>query len=153
MEIIGYERKFVLESQYSSASTVDGTRSYRCFIPQSNGCLILKRISIDCYYGKHEFFNLDLQNDYSQYKHWKYVACFYDGNWYIGIILECPYENQDCSIKFMKRNSLNLHWISDMRSSCCRVTFKNLICIIDLPQAVSSSGWQYILSKNITSMR
>ena len=84
---------------------MDGTRSYRCFIPQSNGCLI-----------------------------------FYDGNWYIGIILECPYENQDCSIKFMKRNSLNLHWISDMCFSCCRVTFKNLICIIDLPQAVSSSG-------------
>ena len=140
IEIIEHERKFSLESRYSSASTVDGTRSYHCFIPQSNGCLIMKRISTDCHYDKHEFFNLDLQNDYSQYKPGKYVACFYDGNWYIGTILECSYENQDCSIKFMKRNNLNLHWISDSRFSCCWVTFKNLICIIDPPQAVGSSG-------------
>ena len=54
------------------------------------------------------FFNIDLQNVYSQYNLGRYVACFYDGNWYIGIILECYYENQDCSIKFMKINILNL---------------------------------------------
>ena len=29
---------FALELQYSSTSTVDGTRSYHCFIPQGNGC-------------------------------------------------------------------------------------------------------------------
>ena len=56
IEIIEHERKFALESQYSSASAVDGTRSYHCFIPQSNGCLIMKCISVDCYHDKHEFF-------------------------------------------------------------------------------------------------
>ena len=79
-EIIKHERKFALESGYSSVSTVDDTRSYHCFIPQSNGCLIMKRISTDCHNDKHEFFNLDLQNNYSQYK--TNSACFYDGNWY-----------------------------------------------------------------------
>ena len=63
-------------------------------------------------------------------------------------ILECSYENQDWSIKCMKRDNLNLHWISDSCVSCCSVTFKNLICIIDLPQAVDSNGRQYILSKH-----
>ena len=53
IEIIEYERKFALESQYSSASTVDGTRPYHFFIPQSNGWLIMKCISIDCHYDKH----------------------------------------------------------------------------------------------------
>ena len=48
----------------------------------------------------------------------------------------------------MKRSNLNLHWISDSHFSFCWVTFKNLICIIDLPQAVDSSGQQYILSKH-----
>ena len=88
-------------------ATVDGTRSYQCFIQQSNGFLIIKRI--DCHYDKHEVFNLDLQNYYSQYKSGKYVACFYYGSWFIGTILECSHENQDCSIKFITRNNLNLH--------------------------------------------
>ena len=87
IEIIEHERRFALESQYSSASAVDGTMSYHCFIPQKSGCLIMKRISVGCYYDKHEFFNLDLQNDCSQYKRGKYVTCFYDGNWYIGMLL------------------------------------------------------------------
>ena len=36
-------------------ATVDGTRSYHCFVQQSNGFLIIKRI--DCHYDKHEVFN------------------------------------------------------------------------------------------------
>ena len=51
-------------------------------------------------------------------------------------------------LKFMKRDNLNLHWISDSRFSCCWVTFKNLICIIDPPKAVGGTGRQYILSKH-----
>ena len=73
---------------------------------------------------RNKFFNLDLQNDYSQYKPGKYAACFYDGNSYIRIILECFNENQDCGIKFMERNNLNLHWISESHFCCCWVTFK-----------------------------
>ena len=108
----------------------------------------MKHISINCHYDKHESFNLDLQNDYSQHKPGKYVACLYEGDWYIRTILECSYENQNCTIKFMKRNNLNFHWISDNHFSCCWVTSKNLICIIYPPQAVGSSGQQYIWSKN-----
>ena len=108
----------------------------------------MKHISINCHYDKHESFNLDLQNDYSQHKPGKCVARLYEGDWYIRTILECSYENQNCTIKFMKRNNLNFHWISDNRFSCCWVTSKNLICIIYPPQAVGSSGQQYIWSKN-----
>ena len=68
---------------------------------------------IDSLYDKHEFFDLNLQNDCYQYKPRKYVGCFYDYNWYNGIIVESSNENQDCSIKCIKRNDLNLHWISD----------------------------------------
>ena len=103
----------------------------------------MKRISIDMCYEKHEFHNINLQHDYSQYKPGKYVACFYDGDWYVGIILECSDENQDCNIKFMKKNNLNLHWISDTCASFCQVRFKNLICSIDPPKAVGSTGRQY----------
>ena len=52
IEIIEHERKFALEPSYSNY------------------------ISIDCHYNKHEFFNLDLQNNNSQYKIEKYVASF-----------------------------------------------------------------------------
>ena len=95
IEINEHERKFELKSQFSSVPIVDGTRSYHCFIPQSKGCLIMKCVYIDCHYDKHEFFCLDLQNGYSQYKPRKYVACFNDGTWHIGIILDCSYQNQD----------------------------------------------------------
>ena len=77
------------------------------------------------------------------------LLVFQDGNWYIGVILECSDKNQDCSVKFMKRTNVNLHWISYSCFSFYWVAYKNMVCIIDLlPQAVSSSGWQYILSKH-----
>ena len=78
----------------------------------------------------------------------KSMLLVFDGNWYIGIILECYYGNQDCSIKFTKRNNLNSNWISGNGFSFYQVTFKNLICIIDPPPAVGSSGPQYILGKH-----
>ena len=37
------------------------------------------------------------------------LLVFHDGNWYIGVILECSDKNQDCSVKFMKRTNVNLH--------------------------------------------
>ena len=37
---------------------------------------------------------------------------YLNGSWYNGIIIERFYEKQDCSITFMTRNNLNLHWIS-----------------------------------------
>ena len=58
---------------------------------------------------------------------------FYDDDRYVGI-RECFNYNQDCNIKFIKRNSLNLRWISDTCFSFFWVRFKNSICIIDPPK-------------------
>ena len=74
---------------------------------------MIKRISIDRCNDKHEIYSINLQHDCSQYnKPGKYVACFYDGDRYVGI-RECFNDNQDCNIKFIKRNNLNLRWIAD----------------------------------------
>ena len=77
----------------------------------------MKQISTDINYDTLEFSKINLHYDYSQYKPDKSVAYFYDGNWYVGIILECSDKNRDCNIKFIKLHTLNLHWLSDNRFS------------------------------------
>ena len=88
----------------------------------------MKRISVDCHYDKHECLNLDLQNDYSQYRLENMLLVFMMVyNFYIGKILECSCENQGSITEFTKRNNLNLYWISVSCFSCCWVSFENLI--------------------------
>ena len=77
----------------------------------------------------------------------KYIACYYDKIWHIGVILECSIENQDVKVKFMTRKGLNLQWVNDAQSSQCWVPLTNVICEISPPLAKGQSASDCVLTR------
>ena len=128
------------------AKTVPGTRSHHCFIPQGDNTTIhMKRISADKNFTKYKFSKFVDVSNYDVYQPGKYVTCVYDNSWYIGLVLEHSEENQDCNVKFMTRNDLNLRWIVDSTISQCWVPYVNIICVIDPPEVQGRSARVYQL--------
>ena len=99
-DIISHERKYDLKVRYNGVQTVPGICSYHCFIPDGDS-LIMKRISSDTINDVHKFNDPKLLRNPTIYQPGKYIACYYDKIWYIGVILECSNENQAVKIKFM----------------------------------------------------
>ena len=147
-EVTSHEDQFKLNSRYSMANTVPGTRSYHGFVPQENFTLQLKRISTDVIHNEHKFTQMIDTPDWKDYKPGRYIACMYDDIWYVGLILEYSEENEDFCVKFMSRKGFNLNWISDTRSSQCWVPYKNIICSIDAPEIKGSTAREYCLNKH-----
>ena len=108
---------------------IHGTCSYHCFIPDGDS-LIMKRISSDTINDVHKFNDPKLLRNPTIYQPGKYIACYYDKIWYIGVILECSNESKDVKVKFMTQKGLNLQWVNDAQSSQCWVTFTKVICEI-----------------------
>ena len=140
--------QFQLEERYLTAKTVPGTRSNHCFIP-TDSVLIMKRIS-DEIYDEHKFENnvKSTTLNYAEMIPGKYVACIYDGQWYIGLITENSSENRDCNVKFMSRNGLYLRWISDRGYNHCWIPYHNILCCIETPAISGASARQYLLNKS-----
>ena len=95
--------------------TVAGTHSYNCFIPDGDS-LIMKGISNDTINDVHKFNDPKLLQNLTTYQLGKYIACYYDKNWYIGVILVCSNENQDVKVKFMTQKRLNFQWVNNLAS-------------------------------------
>ena len=105
--IISYERKYNLKVCYNGVQTVPGTRSYHCLMKR------MKRISSDTINDVHKFNDPKLLQNPTIYQSRKYIACYYDKIWYVGVILECSNENPDVKVKFMIQKGLNLQWVND----------------------------------------
>ena len=143
-DINNHETTFNLQKRYEGMRTVPGTRSYHCFVPDGEK-LFLQRISSDTDVLNDA--NLILKNP-SNFQPSKYIACFYDEEWYIGFVVDICNKNQDINVKFMQRNKLNLKWINNARSSQCWVPFDKIICQISVPLIKSISARDYILASN-----
>ncbi|KAG1653475.1 hypothetical protein GQR58_025548 [Nymphon striatum] len=140
-EIIAHVNLFQLETGYSMAKTVPGTRSHHCFIPQEDNLTIhMKRIWIDQHFTKYRFNKVVDVTNFEVYQPGKYVACVYDGSRHIGLVLDRFEENQDCNVKFMTRNDLNLRWIVDSNISQCWIPYVNVICVINRPEVRGQSA-------------
>ena len=142
--ITDHERKFDLRKRYESLRTIPGTRSYHSFIPDGAN-IILKRISSDTIHNIYKFKNstLSLKSE-TIHQPGKYIACFYDRDWYIGLILECSFQDKDVKVKFMQRKELNLQWTNDI---VLWVPFTKVICRISAPSAKGQSGREFMLDK------
>ena len=102
----------------------------------------MKRVSNDTIYDAHQFNDSSIKKKSISYQPGKYIACYYDEIWYIGLILESCDENQDVKVKFMHCKGLNLHWVNvndynvNDNSSQCWVPFTKVIC--EISQSSSS---------------
>ena len=83
-EVTSNIKAYYLEQKYSRFSTVSGTRSHHCFIPQSKSTLAMKRLSSDEEGAKVNLYNDDNVTSIWSHKQLhqnlqpgKYVVCLY----------------------------------------------------------------------------
>ena len=91
-DIIIHTRKYDIKVCYNGVQTVHGTHSYCCFIPDGDS-LIIKRISSDTINDVHKFNDSKPLRNPTTYQPGKYIACYCDKIWYIGVILKCSNQN------------------------------------------------------------
>ena len=94
-EVTSNIKAFQLEQRYSRCSTVSGSRSHHCFIPQSKSTLAMKRLSSDEEGAKVNHYNDDNVASIRSHEQLqqnlqpgKYVACLYHSVWYVGAVIE-----------------------------------------------------------------
>ena len=73
--------KYDLDSRYSLANTVNGTRSHHSFIPTSCSSTEMRWVSSDEIFSNVSFGATS--GDISEFQPGKYVACLYDDRWYM----------------------------------------------------------------------
>ena len=85
--------------------------------------------------------------DPNEYQPGQYIACTYDNEWYIGIIMGHSEEQNDVYVGFMTRakNSNALSWSEDTRNECW-VPFQDIICVVSAPEMQGHGGHQYRLT-------
>ena len=87
---------------------------------------------------------MDFPNS-EEYKPGIYIACIYDEEWYIGIIVEKSEEYKDIYVKFMRRfNTVMLLWPQDYGNECW-IPFYDVLCIISSPELQGYRAGQYKL--------
>ena len=147
-EQIGVTRN-ALNKRFEGAIPVPGTRSFHQFDHIGGTKLAVKRCSEDQTYT--------LQHDVLGQKNievlgfavFEYVACVYDGKWYVGVVLEVNQELNDIYVKF-------LHPCGPARSfswpnveDCMWIPMIHVLCKISVPK--TASGRQYSLEKRDAS--
>ena len=139
--------------RFSNIKTVQGTRDYHSFIPSDNRRLLAKRISGDESSVAVSVFVTEppterdigaSQLSWSLCEPGKYVACLYDGNWWIGMIRETSEEHADVLLSFLHPHGLAVSYRWPAREDLCWVPSQHLLRYIDAP--TTSSGRQYHLS-------
>ena len=61
----------------------------------------------------------------------QYIACVYDGNWWLGLVLEYSEENQDYHIKFMTPKGPSRYFKWPIRDDILWVPQGDILCIIE----------------------
>ena len=134
-----------LKEKFSMIQTIPGTRSHHRFVPVSHNCLQLSLLSADVVYttakvsSDPDTYDIDI----GQLQPGMYIAAVYDGQWYVGCILEKCDEEKDLLVKFMHRNVSSdiLSW--PRRDDKCWVPYTHILCSLSGPLLRGSSGRQY----------
>ena len=98
---------------HQKGSTVVGTRSFHHFYPLAEGVVAYKRLSDEknsaeshCFYVASPSYTLAGLPGMS------YVACKYDEQWLVGMVLEADWVSNDIKITFMHPQSIRLIFLA-----------------------------------------
>jgi len=119
------------------------------FVPVSAAQLHMRRLSSDDVFSTvtvGSSFAAEPELSYSDYVPGKYVACLYDGQWFIGNIKDRSDEHSDVLVTFMKR-SLNdvFSWPARTKDECW-VPFQHIICTVNAPIVHGMGARNYKIS-------
>lgn len=154
-EVIAHEveqrQRFVI------AKTVSGTRNHHCYIPSPDRTLVVMRISGDDSSFVAHLFQVpptpQCQAESpashvtsSQCRPGQYIACMYDGKWWVGNIRELCQEENDVMVSFMHPHGPARSFRWPAREDTCWVPIQGILCLLSPP--ATSNGRQYYLDKN-----
>jgi len=144
-ELIGVRK--MLEERFQHTIPVPGTRSFHQYTPTSDCTVGVKRCSEDDNYSiVHNLLSgIKVQKDLNISD---FVACIYDGKWWIGIILNIYMDEDDIYIKFMHPNGPARSFLWPASDDTCLVPACHILCTIEVP--VTTTGRQYKLNENDT---
>ena len=92
--------RIALRERYKIAEkTIPGTRSFHHFISLGDNKIGIKRVSWQDHYDL--VFNFGPQHNIIRPTPHSYVACLYDKNWWIGIVLSAHDDECDAEVQFM----------------------------------------------------
>ena len=92
----------IIQNRLTIAETIDGTRSYHCFLPNGQTKLELYTLSTDeISVVKNLHGSKRLFVDINSLKIGHYVAAVYESHWYPSFILEINCDQRDLSVKSM----------------------------------------------------
>ena len=78
--------------------------------------------------------------------YYMYVACVYDKEWFLEVIVEVSIENEDIMIKFMNKNMDTNSFSWPVRVDICWIAVTNVLCRITILSAQSGGGRLYSIS-------
>ena len=131
-----------LKKCFEGGSTIPGTRSYHIFEPLQAGIIGYKYVASDANYaGQTNFFNYP---SFVLVKPMDFVACAYNGCWWIGIVLSTNNDLEDVQVKFMKPAGPSLCFSWPIYDDICDIPFTDIICKVQCP-STHGSGCSYQL--------
>ena len=138
------EVRFVLKERFASGRTIPGTRSYHFFKPVSSNIVAYTRTAEDdAFVGS---FNITGQADFEgksteSVRLNEYVACRYDGKWWIGVVEEVDKVEQDVKINFLHPSGPARSFRWPRKPDICWVAITDVICPVQVP--VTTTGRTY----------
>jgi hypothetical protein len=153
-EVVEHEQE--QQPRFSLAKTVAGTRNHHCYIPSPDRSLVVMRISgDDSSFVAHVFPPIpqtytagaasDVHLSLLEYQPGQYVACMYDGKWWVSNIMELSQEENDIKVSFMHPHGPARSFMWPAREDTCYVPLQGILCILRPP--ATSNGRQYYLDK------
>ena len=135
-------------TRYELGRTIPGTRGFHFFCPISTNEIAFKTISNSAdYSGRFSFDKLVTEDSlYTNVKLMDFVACKYDSNWWIGMVLEINTEEKDFKIKFFHPCGPAKSFYWPPHDDICWVPFTNFVCKLTSPS--TSSGRTYKIEEN-----
>jgi len=136
------------EKRFSFAKPVPGSRSFHWFVPLSTTELQVGYISGDASgtFGSHQSAVSDVLLQAGQF-----VACVYDGNWWLASVIDfCP-DNNDAKVTFMHPHGPAASFFWPLTEDICWVPVPHVLCHISAP-STTASGRRYKLDNSDLSL-
>ena len=121
---------------------IPGTRNFHHFIPLGDNKIGIKRVSWQDHFDL--VFNFGKQHIIIRPTPHNYVACLYDKNWWIGMVMSVNDEEHDAEVKFMHPHGPARSFFWPSREDLCYVPYNHILLSIGMPS--TSSGRQYRIS-------
>ena len=141
-----------LAPRFNSAQRVPGCREQHFFSPVSPTAIKVRRLS-------HVPGTEDMLEGYivgertidnrtpkvGSIQPGSYCACLYDGEWYIGMMLDHDNDNDDYSVRFMHKSSTGCNFVWPKHDDICWVPREHVLATIETPHT-PNSGRSYTIS-------